>query len=67
MDGLSYILSKHMECLNYHCGGSFESVKSYSKLDVIGKLLLDNKPNSSFNLRNLVLALFADDNVKTIV
>ena len=46
---------------------NFESVKSYSKLDVIGKLLLDNNPNSSFNLRNLVLALIADDNVKTIV
>ena len=68
LQDLSVIESRHLHCLKYHCSGvSFDTDDLYSKQDCIGKLLLDDNPDSANSLLNLVHALMVDNNVKTIV
>ena len=57
---------KHYKCIQYHMGGVIDETQLGNQ-DIIGKSLLGDDPESRSSLRNLLLSLMVDKNVKHIV
>ena len=67
MDGLTDVERKLFRCLKYHTGSTIDDEKKTDEQDIIGKSLLDDDPNSTTSMRNLVHSLMVNQNVIDVV
>ena len=67
MDGLTDVERKLFRCLKYHTGSTIDDEQMAYEQDIIGKSLLDEDPNSTTSMRNLVHSLMVNQNVIDVV